>query len=447
MKEVIFDSPNISGMNEFLNYIYEIKKSNDIIITEDIVYHELFRFRLGTQNLEKNRKLINIESLFNSFESNYTKGNNSKEKYAFRGNSFLYFMNKYDKKKEFIKLYIPFDNENIKECVNILLDYLNKKDIHHCSKVCKNIRNDDFIIRLMANDLESFYKIADFINNNKKLKNGLLEVNPFLPSVNGIGYMKEKGISYNAEMSKYIAGFIESSYKNKNKVNLSSFIHYFDDKCEDEDIKKIFYSNFIEEELDKELDNNIDKKELLDTSIMITYKKYGLDQVIEAIISSINGNYTYFSRGDGKINHRNLLKEYLDGSRIKKYIGLTDIIDTDKIKRYCFSVLRDETAKEFDRICYVTASNYGELQTEKAIISVVNNNNYNYFSRFLSNGSDKTNYRELAKQYDKDSIMNIIKDSLKFDGIDLTRSDEDLIKYYSVKIQRLVNNSNREISR
>lgn len=442
------DSPDVSGMNEFLRYIYEIKKNNNIIITRDIVYHELDRFRMERKNLKPNRELIDIEQMFPAFTRNYLKGNASKNKYTYKTKYFLFFINDKDDEKEFIKLYIPFDKDYIYEDVNILLDFLNKENISHCSKVCKNIRNDDFIIRLKKGDVENAHKIINFINNNKKLKHGLLKVNPFVPTANGIGIMEEKGTSYNGDMSSYIADFIEKSYKHKTDVNAKEFIHYFNNACNDPDVKNVFYSNFISNNdniVTKE--NNIDKRELLKKSIKVTYSKYGFSHVVKALQESLNNNFSYFSRGNEGINYRNLLIRNLNKDQIKKIIGVDDIKEIDKIEFFCKSQLKDELELQFEKICYVTASNYSVEQCISAIKCAITNQDYSSFSRYLRNGNDKTNYRELVKSYNKEEIIKIIKKSLLLESFDINMNDYELIDEYCNIIIKRYNKNYNEISR
>jgi len=447
MNNLVFDSPDVVGMDEFLKYIYEIKKNNNIIITKDIVYHELDRIGLDKNNIEENRQLIDIDYMLKDFYSNYLKDNNNEKKSAYRNKYFLFFENNKDEKKEFIKLYIPFDKKNIYECVNIMLDFLNKENISHCSKVCKNIRNDDFTIRLRADDIENTHKIIEFIKNNRKLRNGLLKVNPFVPCIDGIGVMKEKGISYNDEMSGYIAKFIEKSYRDKNDVNLKEFIHYFETICKNNDIKKIFNTNFMKNNEIEEFDNRIDKKHALDNAIIVTYRKYGLKHVIVAITKALNSDFSFFSRGEKEVNYRKILMDNLDPCMIKNIIGLKDDNDISLINDYCASLLRSDIDKEFDKICCVTMYNYDLRQTERAILNVVEKKDYNGFSRFLHDSNDKKNYRELAKMYTGYDIMRIIKNSLIFDGVDITKSNDELVKEYSKKIEKMVDKKINEISR
>ena len=446
-----FDGPRKNEMQEFLDFIYTIKLQNpSLILNSGIIYNQL-AYR-GLSRSEKNDldySGVDVGHFFNRWERNF-KGKNVEAFCNKEDPRWFQFYNNMDFQNEYIKLYVPINLPHLYEGVNQLFDFIDREGIEHASKVSNIMRVDNVIILLRLEDIEDANKIIAFINNNKYLKTGLNKNNPFIPTVNGIGFMIEPGISYNERMSEYIVNYLNECFsKGKQKVSVEEFREY---------VKKYAYNNHIIEifenaytgknprfnrEEEKKSELNLDQKiGLLMDCIKATYDKYGYQQVEYALSNALAyGNFDYFTNGKTKLHLREKLAECVSKEELSSIVKTTldEMVSQKMIHKkspfeiaevYCKQILGDTLVFNLDEACNVTFENHGKEQLVGAINEYIKNNNASMFSKFF--GVSGTNYRRVISSLGNENIMALITQSLKMRGYDIFgRSDEELINSYA----------------
>ena len=184
--------------------------------------------------------------------------------------------------------------------------------------------------------------LLDYIKSNPNIQAHLNKTNPFLPCINGIGVMNETGISYNSELCSIITEYIKQ-HKTDRQINVDDFIKYAKQRM----YKKEMHSAFtkatsgqtqyfdahenIHGVVEKKGLTDLQKHTLLNDTIKATYEKYGIKQVITAIMKAITVNdFGYFTNGTQ--GYRDFLKQNVTKDEINKMIA-TSIIGIYK-KQY-----------------------------------------------------------------------------------------------------------------
>ena len=356
MSKLYYDLPKTSEMDNFLKYIYTIFSQNDLSgyskdEKKSIICYELRKYGLKPQDLGPNREMINNEYLFTYW---LDKNKNSGYKDAFVDSKSNYFIQFVDNKgrtfdRNFIKLYIPVDGNHLYQGVNELFDFIRNQGIRHISKVAQEKRSDNITVRLDAADEESAQKIIEFVNSNPILKEGLNKTNPFVPTVDGVGYMYETGISYNSQMSLLIEEYIEYCLNSNSIANINQFCKWIVNNNRFGEVERIFFSALGFDIPSEKKTFNI---ELFNDALKATYLKYGIEQAIQAIISTITDNdYTYFTNGTMDTRYRDKLMNAIEPKQIEEYIDSVlqykniniDLPLEDKAKTFCYDLLQNLT--------------------------------------------------------------------------------------------------------
>ena len=227
---------NYEHMQQFLDMIKEFAVSNPANeITYNFVYSNLIGFRANNFN---NR----IDDNFNYWKQRYYENKNISVFETERLRGFCLFTNGEMKGNE-VKLYIPLKKEFVKEGTNQLFDFISSTNIEHQSKIATIVRNDNVVVRV--NNLEDAKVIIDYVTSNEYIREGMLQVNPFLPSCNGVGITMDNNFSFNSELSKAIAGFIEYLKANNSLhlatvENFNNYINSIISKVDDLELKDIY---------------------------------------------------------------------------------------------------------------------------------------------------------------------------------------------------------------
>lgn len=127
---------------------------------------------------------------------------------------------------ETIKLYIPQDSINMERSARELFDFLNSSNISHISKISKNERSDDIVVQVTNwNDANT---IINFARGNRQLKNGMLDANPFLFSVDNISVSTSRGGSINKVISSLLTTYFNDKIINDKlgEANLLDFTEF-----------------------------------------------------------------------------------------------------------------------------------------------------------------------------------------------------------------------------
>ena len=466
-RKLKYDSPRYSEMYVFLNHILTIAKSNpNMYLSDSIVYNELKKFTLTGKDLNEFGQPKSVEHLFNiwinDFKSvrNISVFNSPDWKYwcQFTNNGYA---------DEYIKIYVPLDGDGLYDCAKDIFNFMAKHNMSHQSKVGKELRNDNVVIRLHKGDEKSLRLLIDYINSNPRIQAHLNKPNPFLPSIDGIGVMNETGISYNDELCKTITRFVNRN-RNADRLRVEDFLEYmkrytykrevfsaFKHATSSEeqyfDANEIVYGNISRKEKESsnqqgnqnEQENQVltdlQKHTLLNDTIKVTFDKYGMNQVTTALLHAINrGYYDYFSNGKGKYREylksnvspqeiKNILLKTMSNITNKKYNDISELVSD-----YCSLFFRDQTVSKLDDMCEVTLKNYNAASVSSALNRYIYYGETIGFSRFKKDKPDGINYREYCRFFDSRSMLIALRKSLQLKGIDTSLiKDEQLTSYYA----------------
>lgn len=451
-----YDMSTAKGMDAFLKHIHTIVKCNpELSMNPEIIYNELKFNNLKNVEVDRYSQGISVEHFFENWRQRFIGRKNLK---AFRDEArfpyFFQFVNpiKHDT-GEYIKLYIPLDYEHLYEGVNQIFDFLDREGIEHESKVSKQMRVDNVIIRLRADDFDNANKIIDFINSNSKIKGGLNRVNPFVPTRKGIGIMSEHGNSYNGDISRLINSYMDYCKTNNiDEPSVEEFRKYIKSTCYDMSVLDTFelaYNGYSRVNTNAGMLNGPLSEEqkyalFLDT-LRETYKKYGIRQIKSAIVHAINdGDYGYFTRGTGKTKYRENLEKFVNGEELFNMINdrLKLFMDPEAISvsidgvasQFCDILFSNELTFMLDEISNVTLEAHDEKQLEYALNKFLYTGKTGAFSRYK--GDDTSiNYRNKMARFDNKTILDIVSKSLRIKGVDTSGIDtKGLVNVYVNKL-------------
>lgn len=465
-----FDEKKIKEINRFLDRLYKITREYNNSINSDIIYNELKRYGLKDSDIDLHGKLFHPKELFSDLNDYFRNRPNLR---ILQQDYWLGLISRNDdhmSEKEFIKLYIPIAYNHLSDASKQLFDFVEQLNVYHESKINKEIRSDNIIIRLKRNDFDSARKIISFINSNQIIKKGLNRPNPFIPTINGVGYMVESGESYSRQIAILLTEYLNdfcNNHKGKlirvNKPTVEEFYNLYIKKAEyyiksykySSEVKntfldllsknKLFYSKMRLEERNQKNEQRYKNIYLFLESIKATYKKYGINQARYAIIRIINDNdYDFITNETPEFRYREQLKSTVSPTEIKNYIKTTlNIIDRDlndnDIDKYLFYILSDELVETFKQCCIVTLEKYNKKQLITAINKKIFNNDSDYFSKYSSDNNQTINYREIIKNYTPEVIRNAMLILLSYYGIDKTNSNnKEIIGTYVDLLEKSV---------
>lgn len=211
-------------IDEFLKYLAKkVEQNPDYQLDVDSIYYKITLLGVGMDD----KGYDVAENDFDKWISYFHSSRNLKAFVDTKWNYFCQFVSK--KRSEFrkisnslnnIKLYIPVDSEHIQESAKLIFDFISKNNIVHASKIGANIRCDDIVIRLV--NVEDAKKIIDFVKNNKYIQEGLIDSNPFVPSVHGVGFVCDGSLSYNNTMAILVCSYIKGLKKDR-RLSSASF--------------------------------------------------------------------------------------------------------------------------------------------------------------------------------------------------------------------------------
>ncbi len=330
---------NLTRVNSFFHFLRDILKENpDISFSQDTFYEWITKLDVSGDEYDKN---IAEEGWFNEWQKTFLKNNRTNK------NIINYFCRFGNREKDVIainnplKIYIPIDYKHLKISFEKIINFLNDNNIAYQSKVAKEIRIDNIVVRVSnINDAKA---IVEYVNNDEYIKEGLRKPSPFCFNYKGIAFTLDANMSYHSVLVKYIYDYINEKKDNNNldsidctdfynyvseiytneyekftdfsKIKLASFnknVSYERNILTDKQITKLIISankdNFGEKDFFEMFSeyNNIQsvteqKDELcvlrcITAIIKIHGKKYGVDNALNGIKGYISsGNPTYIT--------------------------------------------------------------------------------------------------------------------------------------------------------
>ena len=441
MDNIFYDLVRSNEMDSFLKKLYRISVEGNIKLTSSMIYNLMKDYGLKSSDFEQPGKPKDVMPYFENWQNVFQ---NAQSMHVFvdqKSSGFCQFVSNdsLKKSKKFIKLYIPIDYKHLYNGVIDLFSFIDKSEISHESKVSHNTRSDNVIIRLREDDYQSAKKIINYINSNQYIKEGLNVTNPFVPTINGIGFMIESGISYNWAIANLCQAYIDEIIRSHQAPSIETFYEWFklNPNITDEIASNFYISiDSRNRNVKRDILSNNEKISLLINSLNATYEKYGFDQTFYALKKLIESNdYTGFTNGsDPLINYRNELSKAISGAEVSEFIRTTleikeynyESLD-QRINVYLQLLLSNKLKQDFEKICEVTLQNHDEQQLEYAINLFLSKSNPIAFSRFPKNGNRTVNYREKMSQFSKESIISIMTVSLAVRGINYRNSSQEVL--------------------
>ena len=324
-------------INEILQYWAQLYRENPTKEFSDRTFynHLIFtgvkmedrRINLSIQqsktnpNFRKNPAAIdpncNPQSTFNNWIQLYSDSRKTDCFVSPYWQYFCQFVSKDNKARmshEHIKIYIPLDSDHIEYGAKMIFDFLEQNNISHLSKIGREIRFDDIVVRLINPD--DAKKLLDFVSRNPYLQEGLIQANPFAFQKNGIAMAVDGSESYNSTVATLIKAYMDYRRKTNtlNNVNVENFYEY---------IRRLYIDQFISrrnqnlktildwKDKDEEKNNkgyNCYSRQILETNRLLI-------EALEAMTIRFNRNgisnvNAFFDTGDGKyITSKNNLRE------------------------------------------------------------------------------------------------------------------------------------------
>ena len=181
-----------------------------------------------------------------------------------------------------------------------------------------------------------------------------------------------------------------------------------------------------------------EKYHLFLDAIKDAFLKYDFNQAVGTLDDLIRrGKYDYFTNGPGEIKYRDALISNVSREDAYRYCRIIlsnnleyQSYEVNAVSLVCMIIIHKTLLKDFCKACYVTYSNYDELQLKMAIKKVLDDEDYRGFSRFSREDVDhKRNYRDILEKYGNSGIINLM-------GFFL---DINKIKYDKVNMNHLIN--------
>lgn len=365
-------------INDILLFFKQLVKENPNIDLNSLEYKDIAYKNITRFGVRQSEVPIDISQLnyFNAWVNNFSSINDINCFWDPRWAYFCQFTNGEEIQTDYIKMYIPLDLNHLYNGANMIFEFMAKNKIIHQSKIAKNIRFDDIVIRVT--NKEDALKIADFVKNNKYIQDGLIKENPFTYSKDGISYACDGRISYNSTICDFINKYIMSKKNDLDSVNVSDFYNYILNYYE-----KVFEEPYNIQQLMN--DFNLDMN--MASSVFLNYK-----QVIALILKTSNPNFSF----DDFINHFEACNNNLNIN----YLKITKIDNT-------------YTEEQLENLFYETIT--------KMSIKYGKYNALETFNNYLQTGipTNITRLDNLRDRVINSNLRNYITKILQFKGISL----------------------------
>lgn len=473
---------NYGLMQYFLDMIKEYAIYNpNKEITHNFVYSQLMGFNIKNEAMP----FEDVSDYFEKWINNY-RNNKNIDVYKIKGREhFLWFTNGKIRGNE-IKLYVPLDKQHLYDGAKQIFDFISSTNIEHQSKIAKIIRNDNIVIRV--NKMEDAQAIINYVTNNNYLQEGIMKVNPFLPSCNGVGLAMDNDYSFNSTVTDSICEFL-NILRDKNRLDLftveglNQYIQTKIPTIQDEDLKDIYklmykttskqftLQDFVSHANNKLSDKYTSERQRIlnpvyyfEQAVINTYKKY--PQNIEtAILEYLKGNPNYFTNDE---KSRDGLKKYVNPgdvinimrSKLKeKYVQIPNT-DKELIKQYTNIILNNlsfnqpktpdkrqtNLQEEYSviQIAYLdTFLKYGQSQADVALNVFIKQNE----CKFFSGSENRDNLRKYFKGYKYEQILNVLANNLTKNDLIGNVDEKNIIDSFKQDCFSLCRNNSQSMTR
>ena len=399
-------------INKFLDYWRQIIIENPNIDFNDPkmqkeIYHTLIR--LGVENKEQRS---DIDALF--FKKWIKDFQNIENVQVFvdpNWNYFCQFING-PQIKNHIKIYIPIRFDHLDESAKLIFNFLAKNNIAHHSKIGREIRFDNIVVRL-HNESDA-RKLISFIHSNKYINEGLIQANPFALSVNNLAIASDGRLSYNSIISSFLRIYFDYIKRNNliNQISADGFIQF---------IKNYYQEKFIEKQNTQEIFNHFDlETNYKGAQYVPTINFINLKNITELIIKTSNPHFSFndFISFFQQITNPNYIME--EESEFEPIVASHNNVSQKN------NQIDDE--QEYERrlleIIFVHTNKHNYTDALYRIQSLLSTNNYEFITRDYSlrfrlmNMNFANGLRNILTKYHlslNDYIQIISEDITKFE--------------------------------
>ena len=229
---------NKKRINSFLHFLRDIVRDNpNFKLTKNNIYDWITKLDVSPEEYDEDLvKYGWFDEWKNMFPEQNNTGNYPHTFFSYFKNNEIAFINVDNP----IKMFIPIDIKHIKESFEKIITFLNDKNITYQTKISREIRIDDIVIRVTSE--KDARTIIDFINNDEYIKEGLLKPSPFCFNYNGIALTLDGNNSYHKVVGELIYDYIieKNEKKDLETIGYVDFSNY---------VEKLYtnkYENFSE---------------------------------------------------------------------------------------------------------------------------------------------------------------------------------------------------------
>lgn len=314
-----------------------------------------------------NREIHPLEPLFNNWIQFFQGVPNIKAFVSERHKYFCQFVNGVPENfTTQVKMYVPLDKDHIEKGAKDIFSFMAQRGIKHQSKIGKDIRNDNVVIRVY--NIDDAKVIEEYIQSNEYIKGSTIPLNPFSIESNGVAYALDGEYSYNSEVSKHIYDYV-NNLKNNNNLNqagISSFREFLINR---------YNSTFVNGTGLKDFINN---RDILGSREEISNKLLNYKSILALIYeaSFLEANIETVKYRYGVINDNS--KRQSDRLHMYK---LLDWIEAKDEKQNEGKANDDAKKMILDMAIYETYKKYGRGQAEEAIKNYIHTGRATYFTR------------------------------------------------------------------
>lgn len=212
-----------------------------------------------------------------------------------------------------IKLYLPLKGENIQNSLKKIFDFITDNGIVHYSKLARDVRNDDLVIRVLSK--EDADKIIEFVNSDPELTKDMYNPNPFCINQGKVGLAMDYRLSYNEVISKYLFYYLKEATLNNEIANYESFKFFIQ-----RNLQALYDKDDLSEQIRNYAMNNLDD---------LPNFLQGLEEITEIILLNLEGGSK--DQLYDKFKERNSLEFKRDGYKDFSYSNLF-VSDADLFK-------------------------------------------------------------------------------------------------------------------
>ena len=399
-------------MDEFIKKMASILRENNdkVIPFEDI--NELVHtnlVKIGTKHKDADLS-FDGNNTFNRLKSYFEDYRNIEVNIDPRNNYFIQLQNKPEEhinNIETIKLYIPQDTINMERSARELFEYLSSSNISHISRISKNERFDDIVVQVTNwNDAD---KIIKFARGNRQIKYGMLEPNPFIFNVDGIGISTSRGGSINNVITSLLSTYLNDKVIN-DKLNESSLLDFIDYS------EKYYKHHFVDLNDIGEVVTDFDLKGCENSSSENNKKIANVGSLVDLFVKGL----------DPKFNLDSFKEFYLENSNDGKLIGVANAMGL--LRNYKNNVNGSHFVGSIDSLLLESVDTFKEkyhIDDEHALKIV---------DEYIHGGNIQkiTRDNDIRKKYVKGDFANKLNKLMNLSGLDLVRY------YYNKKNSRAV---------